>query len=207
MPHKHILNQTFKAWLPLAAGIVIMSGLVYGAVQQNYRQNANDPQIQIAQDIAAAITQGAPASSIVPPTGTTEVNDTLSPFVMIFDDSGKLIGSSAILDGKNPNYPKSVLDAVKKSGRDARVTWQPKAGVRMATVVTRFTGKDSGYIVAGRSLKEVENRISQLTLMTAMATALALVVTLLVMFFLQKTGHGHIKTETTIEITEEKVSE
>ena len=58
---KKVLCQTFIAWLPFAIIIVIFSGLVYAIVQQNYRQSANDPQIQIAEDLATAISQGQPS--------------------------------------------------------------------------------------------------------------------------------------------------
>ena len=44
---KKVLREVFINWLPLAVIIVIFSGLVYGVVQQNYRQGANDPLLQI----------------------------------------------------------------------------------------------------------------------------------------------------------------
>src|SRR4051812_38340448 len=116
MQNSKSLNHVLISWLPLAAAVVILSGLVYAGVQQTYRQSANDPQIQIAQDIANAISQGAPAESIAPATGTTDIKKSLAPFILIYDDSGKLLGSSAILDGKNPSYPSSVLDSAKKRG-------------------------------------------------------------------------------------------
>ena len=53
--HKKIFQEALFSWLPLAVAIIIMSGLVYVVAQQNYRLTANDPQIQIAQDIAAAL--------------------------------------------------------------------------------------------------------------------------------------------------------
>lgn len=188
--NQKVLTDSLKSWLPLAAAIVIFSGLTYVSVQQSYRQMANDPQIQIAEDVADAISQGTPAESIVPATGNTDIKKSLSAFVLIYDDSGKQIGSSAIIDGKNPEYPKGVFDVVKQKG-ETRVTWQPQAGVRMATVVTRYTGKQSGYVVAGRSLKQVEERVEQLTKMVALATALSLIVTLLLVFLFKKMGHGH----------------
>ena len=204
--NKKILSETLKAWLPLAAVIVIFSGLIFAAVQQSHRSMANDPQIQIAQDVADAIAQGTPPDSIVPPTGSTDLRKSLSPFVMIYDDSNKLVGSSAILDGKNPDYPTGVLDDVKKHG-EARVTWQPVAGVRMATVVTRYTGTESGFVIVGRSLKEVENRVNQLTTMTAIAMAVALILSLLLKFLSKKMerlhGEHHEHAEIVFDSTKE----
>ena len=185
--NKQILAETLKTWLPLAAIIIIFSGLIYAAVQQTYRQNANDPQIQIAEDIADAISQGlAPPQGIVSPTAPqTDLKKSLSTFLIIYDDAGKIIASSAILDGKNPEYPKGVLDYVKKHGED-RVTWQPVPAVRMATVVTRYSGKQSGFVMVGRSLRETEKRVERLTLMTSVATAAALVISLLLIFLFKK---------------------
>ena len=48
------------------------------------------------------------------------------------------------------------------NGED-RVTWQPQGNVRIALVVTKVTGVQSGFIAAGRSLREVEKREDQLT--------------------------------------------
>jgi hypothetical protein len=47
-------GNTFLRWLPLAVAITILAGLVYATVQQSLRQGANDPQIQLAEDTAAA---------------------------------------------------------------------------------------------------------------------------------------------------------
>ncbi|HEX7593426.1 MAG TPA: hypothetical protein VF429_04570, partial [Anaerolineae bacterium] len=38
-------------------------------------------------------------------------------------------------------------------------------GVRSATIVTRFTSTQSGFVMAGRSLREVESRDSNLELL------------------------------------------
>jgi hypothetical protein len=61
-----------------------------------------------------------------------------------------------VLDGKTPLPPLGVLDSVRRSGED-RITWQPAPGVRQAIVVTRF---QHGFVLAGRSLRLVEQRES-----------------------------------------------
>jgi hypothetical protein len=50
-----VIRYTLKFWLPLAAAVTMLSGLVYIAVQQNMRIGANDPQIQLAEDAARAL--------------------------------------------------------------------------------------------------------------------------------------------------------
>jgi len=200
-----VFMETLKAWLPFAVIIVVMSGLVYVAVQQNYRQSANDPQIQIVEDIANAIEAGTPAASIAPPTGTTDIAKSLSPFVLIYDDTGKLLGSSAVLGGKNPSFPSSIFDQVKQHGQE-NLTWQPQSGVRIAAVVARYSGAESGYVVAGRSLTEVEKREKQLMVMTSLSALFALILTFLVCWLFEKMKHKQMTiTETTVEVSEDKM--
>lgn len=181
--NKKVLSAAFVNWLPFGVIIVIFSGLVYAAVQQNYRQSANDPQIQIARDLVTAIEQGQPADQIVPPQGDTELSKTLSPFVMIYSASSTLVGSSAVLDGKLPSFPSSVLGYVKIHGED-RLTWQPRPGVREAVVVKAFSGQQSGFVVVGRSLAEIEIRENRTCLMAALAGILALALTFIIILFL-----------------------
>jgi hypothetical protein len=59
------------------------------------------------------------------------------------------------------------------------VTWQPAPNVRMATVVVPYSGSNvSGFVVAGRSLREVEVREASLTKMVGLAWIIGLVATL-----------------------------
>jgi hypothetical protein len=149
---KNILRQ----WLPLAVVITAVCGLVYLAVQQELRQTANDPQIQIAEDAAAALENGAAVESIVP-AEKVAIERSLAPFVMVFNDRGEVAGSSAVLHGQTPQLPAGVLEYVRSHGED-RITWQPEPDVRIAAVVTRYPGAQPGFVLAGRSLREVEVR-------------------------------------------------
>jgi hypothetical protein len=159
----HRLRNILRQWIPLAALAMALCGLIYVASQQMLRQSANDPQIQLAQDAAAALARGEPASGLVPGTGT-EISQSLAPFVVIFDTSGQVLASSARLHGQIPALPAGLLDSVKALGED-RVTWQPEAGVRMAAVIVRAP---SGYVLAGRSLREVEAREDQMGLLSGL---------------------------------------
>ena len=156
--------EIFKKWLPLAIATAGLCGLVYLTVQQSLRIGANDPQIQMAEDTASNLNAGGSIESLVP-ASKVEIADSLAPFLMVFDDSGKVLASSATLHAAVPAYPLGVLDTTRQSGQD-RVTWQPESGVRMATVVVRF---DNGFVMAGRSLREVEKRISQVELLSGLA--------------------------------------
>ena len=98
---KKFALKFFKSWLPLAVGIVAICGLVYLTVQQVLRQGANDPQIQLSEDFAASLS-ASKASSNEFPAQQVEISTSLAPFVMIFDDNGKVLISNALLDDKTP---------------------------------------------------------------------------------------------------------
>jgi hypothetical protein len=166
-----ILVQIFKKWLPLAFATAGLCALVYVSVQQSLRQGANDPQIQMAEDAAAILKAGASVESVVP-SAKVEIASSLAPFTMVFDHAGNVLASSATLHGAVPAFPIGVLDYTRQNGED-RVTWQPEVGVRMATVV-ESTG--DGFVLAGRSLREVEVRESNMenySLLAMLATWVA----------------------------------
>jgi len=92
------------------------------------------------------------------------------------EDAGRPVVSSGTLDGKPPTLPRGVFVHTAKAGED-RVTWQPRPGVRQAVVVRRIEGSSGGFAVAGRSLREVENRVSDLDAEVGIALVFTLVVT------------------------------
>ena len=189
--HKSTLSVTFANWLPFAVIILVFAGLVYVGVQQNYRLNSDDPQIQNAEDIANALDAGsAMPDSIVPPTPTADIAASLSPMAAVFTSTGTPIGASVLVNNKLPTLPAGVFAYVSQHGEE-RFTWQPTPTVRIAAVVVHFTGATPGYILVGRSLKEVEKRIQQLTEMTALATLVALILTFLCVWYLTKMHEAH----------------
>ena len=169
------LLQKLHYWIPLAVLITGMCALVYGAVQQDERQRANDPQIEISENIATYLKTGQdPAAlNLGQP---IDISKSLSPFVMVFDASGKLAISSAQLDGKNPDLPQGVLDAAKNKGQN-RLTWMPGEDARAATITTYYKDKTEGYVLAGRSLREVEKRERWLHLQVSIAWLVTMVST------------------------------
>jgi len=52
------VKEILKHWLLIAIVVTGLIGLVYVAVQQDLRQGANDPQIQMAEDTAAKFANG-----------------------------------------------------------------------------------------------------------------------------------------------------
>jgi hypothetical protein len=188
--NKNISFSIASVWLPIAVVITILSGLIYISVQQSYRQNMNDPQIQIAEDIATSLSAGESPQKLIAPFEHIDISKSLSPYVIIVDHNLKPIVSSAELDGKIPLPPAGVFGSVKKyinfigselsregaDRRENRVTWQPRQDVRSAIVVIPYThGTDSGFVLAGRSLREVEVRVQNLTLFVFLAWIASLI--------------------------------
>jgi hypothetical protein len=154
-------------WLPIAIVTVGICLLVYAAVQQSFRQSANDPEIQMAEDAASALAKGATVETVVP-LAEVDVQRSLSPFMIVYDDSGTVLKTSGLLNGQVSPLPDGVLGYTRVAGQD-RVTWEPQQGVRMAALVVRYTGQQSGYVLAARSLREVEKREDQLFLIAGLA--------------------------------------
>jgi len=162
----------FCCWIPLAGLAVALCGVVYVAVQQVWRHAANDPQIQMAEDIAGALGSGALVASVLPATGI-DIGASLAPFVTVLDDTGAIVASSGRLRGEIRRVPAGVIDHARQNGA-ARVTWQPEPGVRIATVVQRYSrtaGGAGGFVVVGRSLRENEQRTGQFQNLIALACA------------------------------------
>jgi len=173
-----MIIDIIKKWLPLTVMTAGLGVLVYAAVQQSLRQGANDPQIQMAEDAAARLNSGASPEAVVP-AGSVEIATSLAPFLVVFDDSGRVLASSATLHGAPLSYPSGVLDYARQNSED-RVTWQPEPGVRMATVVVRF---NHGLVMAGRSLREVEIRENGVEMLSAAAVVAIWFTTLVLVVF------------------------
>ncbi len=173
-PFKNIL----KAWLPFAVTISAFCLLVYAAVQQAYRQSADDPQIQMANDAMAALSSGHQADLLLPATKVS-IAESLAPFLIFYDSSGNEIASSAVLDGQTPALPAGVLESTKQIGEN-RISWQPRAGVRIATVIV--SSKD-GFVLAGRNMREIEQREAQVSTFAGITWVVAMLGTLAAIAF------------------------
>ena len=158
-----ILNA-FRAWVPLAVITTAFCLLAYLMVQQVLRQGANDPQIQMAEDSAAALDHSGSLETVIPKQ-EIEIESSLAPFLLVYDENGRPQAGSGMLNGVLPDYPLGALQSSRVGGEN-RVTWQPSGGIRIASVVVPY---QHGYVVAGRSLREVENRDSQAQLLAGAA--------------------------------------
>ena len=159
-------------FLPAATVLTVACGLIFLGLQQDLRQGANEPQIQMAEDMARALDSGAVPTTLVAGS-KVDLAVSLAPFIAVYDQSGAVLATDGTLDGSPPRPPIGVLDTARSAGID-RVTWQPRAGIRVAAVVLPWHG---GTVLAGRSLRVVEERVSQLEALAVAAWLGGLIVT------------------------------
>lgn len=171
-----MFGRAFARWLPIGVAVTLVLGVAYAAVQQVYRQGANDPQVMMARDIAARVAAGTPADQLVS-NETVDPSASLAPFVIVFDTDRKVVVSSAVLGGSSPVPPAGVLGAAASSGEN-RVTWQPRRDARIASVIVAVKGGPGGYVLAGRSLREAEERVDRLGVMVGLGWLATLGLTL-----------------------------
>jgi len=150
---KWLLNS-LRVWLPLGAAVTLIAGLIYLSDQQQIRLEGNNPQVQIAEDAAAALAAGKTADALVP-FEKVEISQSLTPYLIVYDAGGTLLAGNAVLHGIAPSIPTGIFDSVRKDGED-RVTWQPEVGVRQAAVVAPVNGGKGGFVLVGRSMRELE---------------------------------------------------
>lgn len=181
--HK-ISKEAGKVFGITAVALTLSFGFAYAIAQQSMRMGANDPQTEIIEGVIEALSQGQDPKAFAS-LNPTDLSKSLSPFVIVFDTEGKVVAGTAQLDGQAPVPPSHVFDAAKTKGLN-RLTWQPRAGVRLATIVKPYagSGESKGFVLSGKSLKEVESRTRELLKLTVIAWAAALVVNLLVVMLL-----------------------
>lgn len=159
-----------KFFIPLAFITTLLCGLVYVSSQQILRQSANDPQIQIAEDLVLHLDMGESPENLVG-SHKIDISRSLSTFVILYAISGKDILSTGDLNNKTPSLPVGVLNQARSTGEN-RLTWQPTEGVRIASVVVPYK---NGYVLVGRSLREVEKREDQLLFITSFIYLISLI--------------------------------
>lgn len=167
------LKQAFVQWIPFAIVLTFVCALIYGVGQQVIRQSADDMQVQMAEDAASQLASGQKPDSVIPAKKVDMVKS-LAPFIIVYNDKQQVIASSGSINGKVPLLPGGVLDAAKDG--ENHITWQPEANVRDAVVALSFHGKQSGYVLAGRSLREVEKHSNLVFILTFFTWVASLIV-------------------------------
>lgn len=173
--YNYFVREKILKVTPFFILFTLLCGLNYLTFQQVLRQSANDPQIQIAEDTAVNFSN----DQIPIISNKINIDKSLSTFIIIFDKDGNVLVSSAVLNNKVPTLPDGVLQETN-SKKEIRFTWQPENGVRISAVLVKA---DKGYVLAGRSLREIEKREDNLHYIT-LAVWIVGVVILLAKIFL-----------------------
>jgi len=161
----------------VVATVAVIITVIFSAIfvigQQTIRLLANMPQIQVAQDTAQSLSSGTKPEVAIASNQKVNLATSSAGFVIIYGKTGKVIAGTGELDGEVPVIPYGVLQHIKPPGYNA-VTWQPRPGVRIASVEV---ATDHYYVLAGRSLSEPEklvNTITKLTFVGYIASLLSL---------------------------------
>jgi hypothetical protein len=155
-PGMDVIRRAMAFFIPLAVLATLGCGLIGLEVQQSLRSDANDPQFQLAEDAATRLDAGSTPAFVVDRTAAVDVATSLAPFTIVFDSQHKVLAANGRLDGGIPVPPAGMLDAAG-SGSPNAITWQPRDGVRIATVTVAWSG---GFVLVGRSLTRVEQQES-----------------------------------------------
>jgi len=150
------MKEVFYQIMTFAIIATFSCGLIYGVGQQVVRQSADDVQAQMAEDAASNLSSGLAPETIIPE--RIDMAKSLAPFLIVYNKDQKVVASSGTINGQVPSLPSGVLDSAKDG--ETHITWQPNQDVRDAIVVVSYSGKQSGYVLAGRSLREVEKHES-----------------------------------------------
>jgi len=157
-------------WLGALAILVIIFGTIYGVTQQIQRNDADWPQIQLAEDAALSLNNGASPSKLT--ANRVDMSRSLTPFVIIYDKSGKPVAGNGYISGHLAHAPLGILQTAQ--GKDFyRITWQPDNNVRIAAVTVQA---DHYYVLSGRNIKQVERNESESFKLAFIGGLLSLVV-------------------------------
>lgn len=155
-------NPLVRAWLAIVGTATLVLGAAYAMAQQSTRLSADDLPLTTSQVAKQELQNDSNPKDVVP-TLKTDLRYDASVFMIITDSTQHVLASSAVLDGQTPLPPSGVFSFTNTHGSD-HFTWEPTSGVRVAARVTKYgQGADSGYIIAGQSLKPYESRISTYT--------------------------------------------
>src|SRR5580692_9475142 len=97
------IQRILARWVVPAGLATACCILIYLCAHQVHRQLANDPQIQMAWDVAAQLENGVAPQSVIPGP-PIDIARSLAPFVMVLNNSGTVVASSARLRGQ-PRTP------------------------------------------------------------------------------------------------------
>jgi hypothetical protein len=163
------LASLVRNWFALAATWTLAAGAIVLVQHQVLRQQADEPQVQMAEDAARRLGKGVDALNVLPVGESVPIEASRSPWLAVYDKYGAPLSSSGRFRGSAPRLPRGVFKFAQEY-RGHRLSWEPSPGVRQALVIVVLP--DAAFVVCGRSLQETELRKRQvLKLMLAVWSA------------------------------------
>lgn len=143
-----ILNRVVP-WLVGALVLTITLAAVYLTAQQLDRQGADEQPQRLASQLASLdeIPDAAAADRV-------DLASSQAVFYIVYDASGAPESGTGYLDGDLAQVPAGVITTAAEQGENS-VTWQPRDGLRFATVELRDGDR---VVLAGQSLAPSETR-------------------------------------------------
>lgn len=158
------MKKIFRQFLPLAVSITLICGFVFVVMQQHIRASANEPQLSMVADaVGALMMSNGNYPDIVIPKEMIDPRFSTTPFIGVYNDAGEELSMN--MTGTHPRFPQGVFDYTRINGED-RVTLQPSSQLRLAAVIAHYNAgynnTKSGFVLAARSLSEVDAQIVSL---------------------------------------------
>lgn len=173
-----------KIFLTSVVIITAFCALTYVSVQQQARQAANDLPRQLVEQTVIKLNSGQSPQQLKF-SDNVDVATEASPFVAVYSDQGKVVAGNALLHETPLQAPPHGVFQYAHDHDVNQITWQPEPGVRLATVTIPWhNNQGSGYVVAGQSLRIVEQRLRNLTHLTALTWLLCVVLVSAIIFVL-----------------------
>ncbi len=203
MKNLHEALERYRAVAIFVALVALVSVLFISicySARTVFRQQANDPQIEVTEQVAGIVRQGVPIDAIVSSAEQIDLNSSKALFVMIFDNERSLAGSSAQLNGEAPSVPSEVFDKTNEMG-EYRFDFEPSENLKFAGVMKKID--DSAYVLAGRSLSEMETRAAALEQPLWIGWIISVLLSLLLTALLRPSTNIAIVEETNVTVIED----
>lgn len=110
------MKKVLFYWLFSASIVTFVCLACYSTAQQLSRQSADDVPAQLARDTAYALDHDAAPDSLV--ADKVDIANSLSPFILIYDESKTVIASSALLVESSQQFR---LEFLTKFPRRAKI--------------------------------------------------------------------------------------
>jgi hypothetical protein len=171
------MKSILRIWIPVTLILTAVFGTIYIVSQQLNRQSFNMSPIDAVNEASYTLDRNLPLDDFLQIyTFNTPVDKTSRTFIIIYDDKGKPLQSTAKLDDNTPNIPLEVLEGTPMAPSYKIITWMPRSGLRIAVAIQQVhQGNNLRYVLAGRNLKQSE-QLNEYVLFLVAAAWMATVV-------------------------------